>query len=300
MVAGFPIKAFVGPNGHGKTLALVHTSVVPAWQQGRVVVANMELDPTVAGFDADLYLPLGRWQQLVTLGTCAMDPACAPGSCEHSSTRGLPALLVLDDISAAFPSRQSQSMPPQVLRVLNQLRKTDVVCAWSGPAWDRADVSLRQVTQSVTLCQGMVPDRFEREPTLRRFPAKAKSDEGEALRANPEWRPNRLFRFRTYEAMSYEDFTLAKSEKVRPLSTRWLWRSRHVAAQCYGTLDQVLMLDHLDDVGSCMECGGTRARAKCRCSRPEPGDDSEGAPSPGGSSPVLSLARTEVGYGAAS
>src|SRR5690606_32385944 len=130
--------------------------VIPAWRQGRPVVSNMPLYPERLGFPSRLYRPLMSWREITELSSCE---------------------LVLDEISSALPSRQAQSVPPQLVRILNQLRKTDVRCSWTAPSWARADVLLREVTQAVTVCQGRMPDRWERaqEPGKPRlFPRAAR------------------------------------------------------------------------------------------------------------------------------
>lgn len=290
----FAIRAFIGANGGGKTLAVLEHVVLPAWRAGRPVVANMPLHPQALGFPGSLYRPLQSWREIPELESCE---------------------LVLDEISSALPSRQAQSVPPQLVRVLNQLRKTDVRCAWTAPSWARADLLLREVTQAVTVCTGKVPDRWERrqDPAKpRMFPRAARwgdpewpipdppadwdSDEQRQLRAavglDPDaawvapkpgtrvevrngWRPNRLFCFETFDAMAYDEFTLSQATKLRPVSRRWYWRSRHAAQFAYGTLEPVGLLDHLDDVGACVVCGGHRARPKCSCPRTAPGPEAQ-------------------------
>jgi hypothetical protein len=52
-----------------------------------------------------------------------------------SVTGGRGCALVLDEINAALPARQFGSVPPELVRVLSQLRKQDVTVAWTSPAW---------------------------------------------------------------------------------------------------------------------------------------------------------------------
>lgn len=241
----FAIRAFVGPNGGGKTLAAVEQVVMPSWAKGRPVVSNLKLDPAAVGYAPELYVPLTSWRQIVDLRGCA---------------------LVLDEISSVLPSRQAMSVPPQLVRVLNQLRKIDVApVAWTAPNWARADVLLREVTQAVTVCRGFLPDRYSRTPDRAyRFPRTG--PKGERLHAEDGWGPNRMFRWLTYDAVEFDEFTYALVADVKPMSVRWYWRAAHHAHRAYDTRENVDLLDHLDDIGVCVGCGGNRTRHSCSCS----------------------------------
>lgn len=240
----FSIRAFVGPNGGGKTLASVQMSAIPAWEEGRPVVANFELMPEVLGFSPDLYQPLQSWREIPDLYGCT---------------------LILDEITSVLPSRQSMSLPPQLARVLNQLRKADVQLAWTAPDWRRADTILREVTQAVTVCRGLIPDRYERQPDRRMFPRAQRDDDGRRVEWSAGWKPNRLFVWSTWDAMEFEEFSSTEANRHRPVKVRRYWRSRHGAHLAYDTRQSVELLDHLDDVGTCVVCGGHRSRAKCKC-----------------------------------
>lgn len=278
----FAIQAFVGANGSGKSLAIVEMAVLPAWRSGRLVVSNMPLYPSVLGYDEDLYQPLHSWRDIAKMGTCQLptDERCEPGECVHSSTAGRPALLVLDEASAALPSRSSASTPTQLIRVLNQLRKRDVYLVWSAPAWARMDLAVRETTGAVTVCTSSWVDTVPRVnvPGIRKmFPPKALDEDGRPLpRLEPGWAPRRLFFFKTFEAQSYDEFTLAKTQKLRPRAKRYYWRSRHDAQHAYGTLEGVDLLDHLSETGACMDCGLKRHTAFCSC----PGSPRKGAGRP--------------------
>lgn len=215
-----PIRAFVGLNGHGKTLAMTEMCALPALKAGRPVWANYRVHHD----DAHL---LRTFRFVDELEACT---------------------LLLDEITSVFPSRQAMSLPPQFARVLQQLRKRDVDVAWTAPSWQRADRLLREVTAEVWLCRGYMP----------------KTDEGST------WPSNRLFRFKRYSAEDYEEFTLDKARKLRATGNRWYWRTRHEAHTMYDTNEGVALLDHLDDVGICVSCGGSRSRPKCRCTTERP------------------------------
>jgi hypothetical protein len=239
------IRAFVGPNGSGKTLGAVVLNALPAWRRGIPVVSNMTLDPAAIGLDPALFIPLTTWRQIPELRDC---------------------VLIVDEIQATFPSRESARMPAELARMLNQLRKPNVQLVWTGPAWARADLIIRECTQYVTLCRGMLPDRMVRQPgVVARFPPALKVD-GRAQRVETTgWLPNRLFRYVTFDATAFEEFTLGKAEKLRPMSRRFYWRTAHPEQACYVTGEQVSLLDHIDEFGTCMQCGGNRRRPACSC-----------------------------------
>lgn len=225
---------------------MVERLVLPAWARGRPVVANLALRPELLGFPRELYVPLRSWRQIPELSGCT---------------------LCLDEISSVLPSRQAMSVPPQLVRILNQLRKGDVELGWTAPNWARCDVLLREVTQAVTVCRGSFPDRWEREQVgAVRFQRPRRRDaQGEPIRQTHGWGPNRLFRWTTYDAMEFDEFTYSTSKQLQPRGSCRYWRPRHFGDVAYETLEAVDLLDHLDDVGVCVVCGGTRTRAKCSC-----------------------------------
>jgi Zonular occludens toxin (Zot) len=220
------IRAFVGLNGGGKTLAAVELCALPALKAGRPVVSNFKIKH-------DLWVPLRSWRHIPELRNCT---------------------LIIDEVTAALPARQSQSLPAELARVLNQLRKVDVEVAWTGPNWARADKMLREVTGSVTVCRGSMPDRWVRD------------DQGEKLeRHSGPWQPNRMFRWTTYAGEDFDEFTFSAQTKLRPVAKRWYWRPKHEAHRLYETLDAVELLDHLDFTSVCPLCDGSRKRHVCKC-----------------------------------
>lgn len=254
------IRAFVGENGSGKTLAMIEMVVIPSWEKGRRVVGNLQLRPEALGFDPDLFRPLRSWREIPEL---------------YRET------LILDEISSVLPARQSQSMPPQLIRIIEQLRKQDTLCAWTAPRWEACDVALRRCTKAVTICRGMIPDRWQREVPVTGaiWPRRKRDENGRPLRIEEGWLPNRLHKYETFEAGAFDDHvTNSRTEQLRPESKRRYWRTRHRAMHAYDTLQTVDMLDHLDDYGVCMGCGGNRRRPPCTCKREGP----EGAPAPAG------------------
>lgn len=257
------IHAAVGFNGSGKTLAMVEKYVMPALDQGREVVANLRIGPARATGDEwhPKARPLESWREVSALRDC---------------------VLFLDEITAVLPSRQSMSLPPELQRVLNQLRKRDVELVWTAPSWARADRILREVTTDVIYCRSFLPDRFVRVEGKRAFPRAARYNgrgrydaggeigvlqgkPGARVRYPRSAQPRRLFRWVTFRADDFEEFSLHAAMKMRPKERCFYWRTSHRAHAMYDTLQAVSLLDHLDDVGACVVCGGTRSRPKCRC-----------------------------------
>lgn len=237
------IQAFVGANGGGKTLAAMALVVAPALRDGRKVVSTCVIDHPNASV-------LTSWRDITQLRDC---------------------VLLLDEISSSLPSRSFSSAPPQLIRMLNQLRKVDVECVWTAPNWARADTVLREVTQRVTVCKGYVPDRYVREfgvpPWFKLYMPPAVGLDGRPVRRSPRWPSNSLFRYRTYDAQAFEEFSVNVTKQLRPIESHWYWRPWHSDQSLYSTLEGVSLLDHIDETGVCMNCGGTRKRHGCSCVR---------------------------------
>jgi len=85
------------------------------------------------------------------------------------------------------------------------------------------------------------------------------------------WPMNRLFRWVSYDATGFDEFTYHQVKDVRPRERLWYWRPWHDAQFLYNTHNFSELLSHLDESGVCMTCGGTRRRAACVCDRPQPG-----------------------------
>jgi len=230
------IHAYVGPNGSGKSLFMMEDLVLPSLAAGRPVLSAFRIFASAE--DADM--PRERWDER------------KPHELWIPFTKSLQVLsatrctMLLDEITTAYGSREASKLPFQVAARLQQLRKPDVIVGWSGPSWKRADIILRECTSWVTLCRGFRPERVEG----RRRGA------------------NRLFRYRTYDAQTFEEFNLAsaldtKKGTLRPKTTRWYRRQAHDTHMLYDTFETVPTLDHHEGHGTCVICGGRRAQPKC-------------------------------------
>lgn len=276
----FPISAYVGPNGSGKSAAMVWDTL-PSLAAGRPVLGTVRLldynnprqcddaaceaDPLsghwiralpephiveaafavesdssrrvelmrelgsivgVHGAAHPLWIPLTDWQQVL-------------------DARGLD--LLLDEVTGAASSRESHSLPSAIANRLVQLRRNDVVVRWSAPAWARADKIIRECSQSVTYCTGHMPKRVADEAGQRM------------------WRNRRLFRWKTYDADAFEDFTVGKREELPALVRDWHWGPSSPSFSAYDTFDSVLTVGTVTESGTCYRCGGRRRAEACKC-----------------------------------
>lgn len=230
------ISAYIGGNGEGKSLSAVKWEVLPWLAKGRPVLSNTPI--FASADDADLpwqerkvhplFIPLVSWRQL----SFPLDRV----------------LIFLDEISSMFDSRESARMPAQISTRFQQLRKGDNAVVWTAPDWDACDKRLRRVTRSVTFCRGSWSVPVE----------------------GREWRSNRKIRNSRYDVRRYEEFSLTQAQSTRtgtikPDFKRSYWRTRDQAQFFYDTLAPVELLDHLDEGGRCVDCGGRRPTLKCEC-----------------------------------
>lgn len=239
---GFPIHAYVGPNGGGKSAAAVWDSI-PTLDAGRPVLSTVRLldfrNPRPCDDDACTspdhgthlaahpgYVPLSDWPQLL--------------EAEHCD-------IIMDEVTGVASSRETSGMPAAVANLLVQLRRRDVVLRWTAPAWPRADKIIRECSQAVTYCQGYLP-------------VVDGSDEDDR-----QWRRRRMFRWSTYDATEFEDFTAGKREQVKPWTGQWFWGPGSLAFDAYDTLDAVLTIGTVLDTGRCARCGGSRRAPACSC-----------------------------------
>jgi hypothetical protein len=261
-----PIMAMIGPNGGGKTAAMVWDTL-PTLDAGRPVLSTVRLldwrDPRpcegwqgVRGQEEDcaacaiedvrphgqahpLWMPFTRWEQLLEASRCD---------------------VLMDEVTGVASSRESHSMPAPVANALVQMRRADVVIRWSAPSWARADKVIRECTQGVTHCVG--------------FMGKSAGD------ADRLWRQRRLFRWRTYDAALFDEFTEGKRQQMKPLGTDWAWGPGSDVFGAYDTYDAVLSIGTVTERGSCYRCGGSRPRPRCSCPADHPDTPDE---SPAGS-----------------
>lgn len=239
----FDIRAYVGLNGSGKSLAMIH-DVWPSLQAGRRVLSTVRIVDPLTGHDHPLYERLTDWSQLLDARNCD---------------------VLFDEVQGIANSRASAGMPVQVQTFLHQLRRRDINLSWTSPSWARADLLLREVTRAVTVCRGY-------------FPEVRRGSDGEQVALS--WGANRLFRWITYDAADMTAWTDNSEVKLKGKVNAWMLRSQPglfgvwgpkiagkpaLAQGLYDTLDSVDRIGEVLDSGSCAHCGGTRIRPRCSC-----------------------------------
>jgi len=232
----YPIHAYVGPNGGGKSYAMVSDSL-KSLDMGRRCLSTVALLDSETGLPHPMYERFEDWDQLLDARDCD---------------------VLMDEMVGIAGSRESAKLPVQVQNILVQLRRRNVVLRWTAPAWGRADKIIREVTQSVTECRGYFPDK--------RVQAEVDGEET----AIKLWAPKRLFNFRTYDCIDFEDWTNGKRDKAVPLVKEWQNGVGSRVFKSYDTMDAVTRVGAADDAGKCAICAGTRAPKRCSCDRPDP------------------------------
>jgi hypothetical protein len=238
-----PITAYVGANGSGKSLLAVQDSVAALLAGRRVVSTARLVDPEGGACDDEsctgwaghpdhgrahpLWTPLLRWDDLL--------------QAEHCD-------VLMDEVTGVASARESSSLPAAVADVLVQLRRRDVRLRWTAPAWARADLVLRECTQAVVLCTGLVRRRVEGQL----------------------WPRSRWVWSRMVDARDLDELTQAQRQGTARVQPRVIVRSlQRVGAtdarRWYDSLDSVASLSQSVSRGTCLVCGGRRVQPRCEC-----------------------------------
>lgn len=223
-----PIRGYVGANGGGKTLAMVHDTL-PSLDSGRRVLSTVEFIDFRTGLPFPNYERLEDWSQVM--------------DCRETD-------IVFDEIVGVAGARAHGSLPVEVQNLLVQLRRRDNTLAWSAPSWTRADLIIRETSQAVTVCRGYLGKR-------------ARDAEGKALL----WSQKRLFRWKTYDAVNFEEFTAQKATKLKADHKAWFRGVGSRAMHSYDTFDDVSRVGAAIDSGRCASCGGVRRPKPCTCGK---------------------------------
>jgi hypothetical protein len=226
-----PIHAYIGANGSGKSLAMVHDTL-PSLQSGRRVLSTVEL------IDADTGLPYPNYERLTDWDQ-VMDA-------RHTD-------LLFDEVVGIAGSREHAGLPVQIANILVQLRRRDLTLRWSAPAWARADKIIRETTQAVTVSASFMSKR----PLM--------PDGSPAL-----WKQSRLFRWKTYSMLDFDEWSSSKGGSIRAEKTAWYWAANSRAFASYRTLDDVSRVGEVLDSGRCAHCGGRRVIPVCKCDHGAP------------------------------
>lgn len=223
----FPIRGYVGPNGGGKSLAMVR-DVLPSLAAGRTVLSTVKLLDARTGLPHSSYVPFSDFDQLLDLS--------------HAD-------VLMDEIVGVANSRDANRLPSQIQNVLVQLRRRDLTLSWSAPNWARSDKIIREVTQAVTECRGYYPARAQQAAT----------DSGVRL-----WAPKRVFKFRTYDTAEFEEWTAGKRDKIKAVVAQWYKGVGSEAFASYDTLDAVSMVGYADGEDRCAYCDKKKRVELCK------------------------------------
>jgi hypothetical protein len=238
----YEIVGLIGPNGGGKTLALMvlthATRAGTYWEcdnpehqhtKRGVTSGYRQMLSTVRILDGHgethpLWIKFHSFEQLLTI--------------EHSD-------IYMDEVVTVASSRESARMDPRVLAKLNQLRKDDCFLYWTAPNLARADKSIREVTKALVECRGFAPA----PPTEN----------------GPRWRSKRVFKFAAYDAVEFEQWSAGKRDSQRPLRVLWFNGTDSDAFKAYDTLEPVTMVASITPEDTCTVCDGRVTRHICKC-----------------------------------
>lgn len=244
----YPLHAYVGRNGSGKSMAAVYDTL-PDLDAGRPVLSTVRLldwrnprecdDPTcehdLHGMPGHLaahpgYIPFTQWPQLLDF-------------------RG--GAVLMDEITGVADSGDSAALPAAVANKLAQLRRDECMVRITGLNFIRINKRLREAVNAVTRCQSF-------------WPITVQDESGQDM----VWRRRRFGVWRTYDAQSLpvDDHTEHAYETADLLVKARTWIPTLSAASAYDSFDQVHRVGTVSEAGRCAHCGGTRRAMECSCS----------------------------------
>lgn len=227
----YPIHGYFGRNGMGKSLCMVHDTL-PDLYAGDPVLSTVKLLDAETGDPYPNFTLLTDWEQVLNF------------------ERGA---ILFDEIVGIAGAREGMSLPVQIQNWLVQLRRDDIAMRWTAPAWKRADTIIRETSLGATLCRG--------------YWAKAAVDsEGRAM----TWKQREWFRFKTYAADDFEEWSASKEGKLKAIGTSWFHAVNSRARTSYDTYDDVSRIVFANETGRCARCGGMRRAKPCSCDK-DPG-----------------------------
>lgn len=120
LVDGCPVVGYTGANGAGKTLVAV-SDACRDLSLGRPVYSTVHIDSPWGSSQ-----PIKSLRQLLDI---------------HDAT------ILIDEVATVFSSRSTGSLPDEVVTFLQSMRHQGVTFRWTAPAWARAELLVREVTQ---------------------------------------------------------------------------------------------------------------------------------------------------------
>lgn len=120
IVRNCPVVGYTGPNGAGKTLLAV-SDACDDMRRGRPVYSTVQINSPWGAS-----LPLRSLRQMLDIRD---------------------ATILVDEVATVLSSRSTGSLPDDVVTFLQSMRHQRVTFRWTAPAWARADILVREVTQ---------------------------------------------------------------------------------------------------------------------------------------------------------
>jgi len=277
---GYAIHAYVGANGHGKSL-LCAADTIPTLRGIPWACDNPDHFHTAQGVTSGLRTVLSTMR--FTSASGADHPLWRPLDDFAKIIRAEHCDLILDEVGGAAASTSgADDLPAPVKASLQELRRRDVMCRWTAPSWARASKPLREVSQAVTLVIGFAPVAsvgdvpFEGPHDTERLSADGERvvlDRCDVARPHTHpagrlWPARRLMYARTFDANVFDEWTVAKRQSHRPEVRHLFWRPGSEAERSYATNAYVEKLGQVTDAGTCLDCNGHRTRKRCECESP--------------------------------
>lgn len=242
------IMAYDGPNGSGKTAAMVYDTLPTldgvkwkcrvkdhahtlrgVYEGERYVLANLDLYDSETGKLHPRSVRLTDWAQVL--------------DAEHCD-------ILFDEVMGIAAARDNAGLPGEVAQLLQKLRHFDITLKYTTPSFGSAHIDLRRPTKAVTACRGHFPDNSDKDVA---------------------WAPNRLFNWRTFSTADYDDGAPsrndrdAKRKQVKARPAAWVWGPGSRMFASYDTLGVVSVLAKSLPAGICSVCGGKRSVPSCSC-----------------------------------
>lgn len=241
---GYPLHAYVGRNGSGKSMAAVYDTL-PDLALGRPVLSTVRLldweNPRPCDDDACEHYLHGK------PGHMAVHPGYVPFTKWPQLLDFRGGAVLMDEITGVADSGESSALPSAVANKLAQLRRDECIVRITGLNFIRINKRLREAVNAVTRCESFFPVTVEGDSQI--------------------WRRRRLGVWRTYDAQSLpiDDHTDAAYEQADLLMKAYAWFPTLPAARAYDSFDQVHRVGTVSESGRCAHCGGTRRALECGC-----------------------------------
>lgn len=204
----YAIEGFVGMNGSGKTAYAVADAIQRTDRTKNLLYSNIRIDHPA-------YRPLTSIAQFSDIHHC------------H---------ILLDEVNAIFPSRNTLGLPQEMQLLISSLRHKDITLAWTSPSPSHADINLRRVSQTITSSKAVL----------------------QVYGDGASWPNTKWSFFNQYDIRQAtnedEDLTFF------PVIRRGFLRLKSLPLSAYDTHESV---DVLNDHLICSECGGFLKKKYC-------------------------------------